>query len=211
MRIGGFQPFTLSDFPGRTAAIIFTKGCDFRCPFCHNGSLIDTSPSQEVLTDGGPTDESTVLHFLEQRRGKLNGVVVTGGEPTLQEDLPEFLNSVKALGYAVKLDTNGGHPDVLTQLIEHNLIDYAAMDIKAPFAYYNRLTGVDIDVRLIRKSIRIIADSELPHHFRTTEVKALFETDYREAVEQLVPPGSTHVWQVFQPLESMDLPLRSLD
>ncbi|MGC9053845.1 MAG: anaerobic ribonucleoside-triphosphate reductase activating protein, partial [Candidatus Hydrogenedens sp.] len=126
MKIGGFQPFSLSDFPNCVSAIVFTQGCNFRCPFCHNPSLV----LPELFLP--PIPEEALIAFLNERKGKLDGVVITGGEPTIQSDLMKFVSEIKGLGYKVKLDTNGSNPEILKELIENNLLDYVAMDVKAP-------------------------------------------------------------------------------
>ena len=138
MRIGGFVPVSLCDYPCRVAAVVFTQGCNFRCPFCHNGHLVGCEGAALL-------DEAAVLAQLAERRNRLGGVVVTGGEPTLQGDLPQFLHALKQLGLAVKLDTNGSQPDVLQALLADRLVDYVAMDLKAPWARYDRLAGLACD------------------------------------------------------------------
>lgn len=201
MQIGGFQPFTLSDFPGRSAAIVFTRGCNFRCPFCHNVSLWPRSANERQTS-------RDVLAFLEKRRGLLDGVVVSGGEPTLHDDLAAFIRDIRTLGFAVKLDTNGSRSEVLRNLLEAGLLDYVAMDIKAPSAYYGRLSGVDVDMSAIRRSIRLIADSSVEHHFRTTWVAPLLQESDRSEILELVPDGSRHVWQKFRPQLAADVALQ---
>lgn len=161
MRIGGFVKFSLINYPGKAAAVIFTQGCNFRCPYCHNFGLV----YPELFTEQIPFEE--VLDFLKQRQGLLEGVVFCGGEPTLQEDLLEAVFKVRSLGYAVKLDTNGSKPDVLAQVLPY--LDYAAMDIKAPFGdAYNCASGVSVDDYEIRRSMLLIRAAGLPYEFRTT-------------------------------------------
>ncbi|MEI8242668.1 MAG: anaerobic ribonucleoside-triphosphate reductase activating protein [bacterium] len=201
MRIGGFVPVSLCDYPCRVAAVIFTQGCNFRCPFCHNGHLVEQQ---------GPAllDEAAVLAQVRERSNRLGGVVVTGGEPTLQGDLPEFLHRLKGLGLAVKLDTNGSQPDVLQALFAGRLVDYVAMDIKAPWDKYDRLAGQACDTVLLRRSLRLIAASGLPHEFRTTRVEALLSAEECSEITRQVPAGSVHKWQRFRPEHSLDLTLR---
>ena len=201
MRIGGFVPVSLCDYPCRVAAVVFTQGCNFRCPFCHNGQLI-------AQQGNAPLDEEVVLAQLAERRNRLGGVVVTGGEPTLQGDLPQFLHRLRQLGLAVKLDTNGSHPDVLHALIADRLVNYFAMDIKAPWATYDRLTGQACDTGLLRRSMRLIAASGLPHEFRTTRVEALLSAEDCGEITRQVPAGSTHKWQRFRPEHCLDNSLR---
>ena len=193
MKIGGFQELTLSDFPGHVAAIVFTQGCNLRCPFCHNVSLIFPTVSDDKLVP-----EGEIFSFLTKRQQFLDGVVITGGEPTLQRDLMDFMRKVKSMGLAVKLDTNGSMPEVLEDVIHEDLVDYIAMDIKAPLKIYKRLTGVEISSQKILKSIELIADSGISHEFRTTVVEALLSSDDIDTIRNLVPPGSKHRLQAFK-------------
>lgn len=204
MRIGGFQSFSLSDYPGMTAAIVFTQGCNFRCPFCHNGTLIPADAE-----GGSSIPETNILRHLKERRRLLDGVVVTGGEPTMQPDLPRFIRRIREMGYAVKLDTNGSRPKVLRRLLAGNLLDYVAMDIKAPPACYDRLTGVASPVRAVKTSIRLIARSGIAHEFRTTVVKPLLSESDIHAIREMVPVGSPHTLQDFNPEHAYDPALRT--
>lgn len=204
MRFGGFQPFSLSDYPGHVAAIAFAQGCNFRCPFCHNGDLLSFDPYEKNLYP-----EKEILNILRKRQGKLEGLVVSGGEPTLQLDLPRFLKMVKDIGYKIKLDTNGSQPVMLSRLISEGLVDYIAMDIKAPLAKYNRLSGTMVVPEKIEESIAIIAWSRLPHHFRTTAVKPLLTPADMHAIQQMVPSGSELVIQAFNPENALDPSLRN--
>ncbi len=175
MQIGGFLKFSLIDYPGKIAAVIFTQGCNFRCPYCHNPELV----LPELFEPSLSLDD--ILKFLKQRRGKLEGVVITGGEPTLHNDLPDIIRAIKALGYFVKLDTNGTNPVAVRNLIEHKLIDYVALDIKAPFEKYSQLCGVKADLNNIKETIDIILKSPVEYEFRTTVVKYLLtEKDVKE-------------------------------
>ena len=203
MRFGGFQPFSLSDYPGHIAAIAFAQGCNFRCPFCHNGDLLSFDPYEKTLYP-----EREILNMLRKRQGKLEGLVVTGGEPTLQLDLPRFLKLVKDIGYKIKLDTNGSQPLMLSRLIADRLVDYIAMDIKAPLAKYNRLSGTTVATERIEESIAIIAWSKLPHHFRTTAVTPLLTPADIHAIQQMVPSGSELVIQTFNPENALEPSLR---
>ena len=167
MKICGFNKTTLLDYPGCVAASFFLGGCNFRCPFCHNGDL--------VLKSGQMTgyEEKEVLAFLKKRRNVLEGVCITGGEPTLHVELPEFISKIKELGYLVKLDTNGSNPEMLKSLVEEKLIDYVAMDVKAPLAKYEKACGVAVDVEKIKQSVEFLKQGEIPYEFRTTVVKEL--------------------------------------
>lgn len=166
MQIAGLQKLTLLDFPGKMACIVFTHGCNFRCPFCHNAPLV-------VDERGAAYDEEAFFAFLAKRRGILDGVVITGGEPLLRSDLAEFIQRIRAAGYLVKLDTNGSFPDRLAALIEKGLLDYIAMDVKTTLGEYDHVCGVRVDVEKIKESIRLICASGVPHEFRTTVVKGL--------------------------------------
>ena len=170
MRIGGFRPFTLSDFPGCVAAIVFTQGCNFRCSYCHNEGLLCHTPENGKLVT-----QEEVLGFLTNRSGRVRGVVVTGGEPSTQPDLPLFLLRLRAMDLKVKLDTNGSNPQMLSQILLEGLVDYIAMDVKAPWDAYGRLTGIDCDVEAIRQSMDLVIRSGVEHEFRTTRVTPLLE------------------------------------
>jgi pyruvate formate lyase activating enzyme len=193
MLIGGFQPFTLSDYPGKSAAIVFTQGCNFCCPYCHNRSL------WPLTTIDPPTHTTdTILAFMARRKGLLGGVVMTGGEPTLQPDLPDFFRKIKKMGFAVKLDTNGSRPDIISGLLEDALIDYIAMDVKAPLEKYHLLCGLPVDTGAICQSIAIVSASKAPHYFRTTLFPPQLTENDLAAVKTLLPPHAQHVTQAFR-------------
>lgn len=176
MRIAGMQKLTLLDYPGKVACTIFLSGCNLRCPYCHNPSLV--LPER----NGGQNLSVTeVFKFLEQRRGKLDGVCVTGGEPTLQPELPEFLESIHSLGFDVKLDTNGTNPEMLKNLLRKGILTYVAMDIKnSPARYAKTCGGVDM-LPQIRESVALLLDSTIDYEFRTTVCKPLHtEKDMEE-------------------------------
>ena len=201
MRIGGFVPVSLCDYPCRVAAVVFTQGCNFRCPYCHNGHLLERQGTALL-------DEAVVLAQLAERSNRLGGVVISGGEPTLHGDLPQFLHRLKRLGLAVKLDTNGSQPDVLQAVIAGRLVDYIAMDVKAPWDQYHRLAGRTCDTILLRRSVRLIASCGLPHEFRTTRVEPLLSAEDCSEIVRQVPAGSVHKWQRFRPEHSLDKSLR---
>lgn len=165
MLILGLQKTTLLDYPGHLACTIFTGGCDLRCPFCHNKDLVFVSDSCSRIS------EEEIFSFLEKRKNTLQGVCITGGEPTLQKALPDFIKKIKALGLSVKLDTNGFHPEVLDSLICNNLIDYVAIDIKNSPEKYDITVGVPCDIDKLNQSINILKNSNLDYEFRTTIVK----------------------------------------
>ncbi|MBO4676286.1 MAG: anaerobic ribonucleoside-triphosphate reductase activating protein [Oscillospiraceae bacterium] len=168
MRISGLMKLTLLDFPGHTACTVFTGGCNYRCPFCHNAELVLRPEEQPEIP------EAEFFALLEKRRGLLDGVAVTGGEPTLQPDLPEFLRRIRDLGYAVKLDTNGTRPDLLKRLVQEGLVQYAAMDIKNSPARYAETAGTaDPQLDRIRESAAFLLAGTVPYEFRTTVVQEL--------------------------------------
>ncbi|MBQ9781234.1 MAG: anaerobic ribonucleoside-triphosphate reductase activating protein [Clostridia bacterium] len=168
MNIQGYQKVTLLDFPGRVACTVFLGGCNLRCPFCHNAGLVRT-PNVEA----NAYDE--VMDYLAKRRSILQGVCITGGEPLLHPDLPDLLREVKALGYAVKLDTNGSLPRQLARALSTKCVDYVAMDIKHAPNAYPKATGCDLDFAPFEESIRLLRESGLPYEFRTTAVKGIHE------------------------------------
>jgi pyruvate formate lyase activating enzyme len=190
MKISALQPVTASDFPGRVAAIVFTQGCNFHCPFCHNGSLLPMDADSLI-------NEDIVFGFLQKRRKLLDGLVISGGEPCLQDDLTGFCRQVKDMGFAVKLDTNGSCPEVIEELLDENLVDFIAMDIKAPLSRLPELTGTVSHGPQIHRSISLIAESNVDHLFRTTDVKPLLSSEDHRSIKELVPPGSLHVVQPF--------------
>ena len=181
MYICGYQKTTLLDYPEHVAATIFTGGCNFRCPFCHNADLLLKKSGDS------PVSEEEILAFLKKRKNVLSGVCITGGEPTLQPDLKDFIIKVRSLGYKIKLDTNGYGPDVLLSLLEENLLDYIAMDIKAGLSNYAKVSGIpNLDIAKINESISIIENSGINYEFRTTVVKELHSSqDFLEITDML--------------------------
>ena len=165
MYINGFQKLTILDYPGKVACIIFTPGCNFRCPFCHNAALVTHIDKDTYI------NEDDVLSYLKKRQGILDGVVITGGEPLLQDGIEEFIGKIKNLGYSVKLDTNGSFPEKLISLVEKGLVDYVAMDIKNSKAKYMTTIGVDnIDLASVEKSVDFLLQNKVDYEFRTTIV-----------------------------------------
>jgi pyruvate formate lyase activating enzyme len=198
MIIGGFQKFSLIDYPGKISAIIFTIGCNFRCPYCHNPKLIipeKKSPKISLLK---------IYNFLEKRRGKLDAVSITGGEPTLHTDLPEIIGKIKKMGFLVKLDSNGTRPEMLKYLIDKKLVDYLAMDIKAPLEDYSKITGNTLSIDKLKKSIDLIIDSEVKYEFRTTIVKSLTSKDDLRKIAQTIKGAENYYLQRFIPTEIYD-------
>ncbi len=193
MRFGGIHKFSLCDYPGKTAAVLFTQGCNFRCPFCHNSTLLALEKQENRLR------EKDILAFLEKRSGLLDGVVISGGEPTLQQGLADFCRLVRELGFQVKLDTNGSRPEVLKQLLAGKLVNFIAMDIKATLERYHVLTGVAVDTTLITRSMSIISNAEIPALFRTTWVNGLHRKEERDLIPAMLPKNISHIFQPFQP------------
>ncbi len=193
MELRGLQKLTLLDYPEHTACTVFFGGCNLRCPFCHNASLVLRSAELPVLT------ENDLFSFLNKRRGLLDGVCVTGGEPTLQPDLPDFLIKLRKLGFSVKLDTNGTRPQVLEQLLNDGLCDYVAMDIKSSPERYAAVCGVsDLDIEPVLQSAALLMDAHVPFEFRTTVVDELHQISDFETVGQWLA-GAPHFFiQCFQ-------------
>lgn len=163
MIIHGFQKMTLLDYPGRVACTVFTAGCNFRCPFCHNAGLVTH------LDTAARIDEQEILSYLVKRQGILDGVCITGGEPTLQRDLPDFIRRIRELGYVVKLDTNGADPQTLAALLDEGLLDYVAMDVKNCPERYAETVGIkDFDLAPVQKSIELLLSGRVDFEFRTT-------------------------------------------
>ena len=201
-KLAGLQKTTFIDYPEKIACIVFTQGCNFRCGYCHNPELFENKePVLSVLA---------FFEFLNKRKGKLDGVVITGGEPTLHgKDLIEFIKEVKSLGFLVKLDTNGTHPDVLQELLNENLLDYIAMDIKAPLAKYKTITQTDIDTKIIKKSIDMIMNSGVDYEFRTTIVKSQLSVEDLRQIGELIQGAKRYYMQKFLATKILDETLMS--
>jgi len=197
MKIGGLQKTSLQDYPEEISSIIWTIGCNFSCPFCYNKDLVEGNIAK--------IPEEDILSFLKKRKELIDGLVISGGEPLLQKDLKNFCKKVKKLGYKIKIDTNGSYPEKLKKLVDEKLIDYIAMDIKAPKKKYNKLTNVKIDIKKIEKSIEIIKNSKLDYEFRTTVVPSLLMMeDIVEIANWLKGAGKFYIQQF-----KMDTPLIS--
>lgn len=182
MLIGGLLKFSMIDYPGKIAAIVFTQGCNLRCKYCHNPELI-----APVNNTGTLLKEEDVLDFFEKRKGALEGIVITGGEPTLQTDLAVFAAKLKAMGFLVKLDTNGTNPQVVKDLIDKKLVDFIAMDIKATFEKYEAVCGVPVSSKTILQTMQYIEESGLPYQYRTTYYKVVLNDQDIEKIKQLAP------------------------
>ncbi|MFA6525867.1 MAG: anaerobic ribonucleoside-triphosphate reductase activating protein [Candidatus Buchananbacteria bacterium] len=189
MKIGGLQPVTLLDYPQKLAAIVFTAGCNMRCPFCYNSKLV----LPELLSDANLYKEDEVIEFLKKRKKYLDGLVITGGEPLLQEDLADFLRKMKAVGYEIKLDTNGLQSEKLKDLLEEKLVDYIAMDIKGPLESYEKFSGVSAGQ--VANSIKIIMKSGLPYEFRSTVVKGLHSKEDITAMAKTIKGAKLYYLQ----------------
>ena len=196
--IGGLQKVSLIDYPGYISAIVFLQGCNFRCGYCHNPELVNPKLYGPLL------QEEDILAFLEKRVGKLDAVSITGGEPTLQEGLPDFIRRIRAAGFRIKLDTNGSHAEMIKSLLEENLLDYIAMDIKAPLHRYDRVCRVNADKDEIARSIRIIMESSIAYEFRTTLVHDLIHDDEFPAMWDLIRGARLFVLQNFTPSKALD-------
>jgi pyruvate formate lyase activating enzyme len=198
MIVGGFQKFSLVDFPGLASAIVFTRGCNFACGFCHNPELVDPGRFTE------PLDIEETLRFLDKRKKQLGGVVVSGGEPTIHPNLPDFLSILKKMGYLLKLDTNGSNPGVLSKLFEKYLIDFVAMDIKGPLPAYQKITRSPIDPTAIAESIHMILAQGTKHEFRTTYLEQILSFSDLLELGELVRGCSRFVIQPFIPTKALD-------
>lgn len=202
MKIGGFQKMTVLDYPGKVACTVFTHGCNLRCPFCHNARL--------VVRDEDLIDENEILSYLNKRRGILDGVCISGGEPTLQSDLFDFMKKVKDLGMLIKLDTNGTCPDKLQYAIDNGLVDYVAMDIKNCREEYAKTCGLsEMDISKIEKSVEILMQSGIDYEFRTTVTKELHTPDDFAKIGQWIKGAKRYYIQSF--VDSGDIILEGLN
>lgn len=193
MKIGGLQKLSLVDFPHHTAVALFTIGCNMRCGYCHNPELV----LPERYADAIP--EEDILLFLESRVGKVEGVAISGGEPTMHADLPAFIARVKQLGFVVKLDTNGTNPEMVRQLLDNKQIDYIAMDIKASMARYQEVVARPVSIEAIQETIKVIKRSGVDHEFRTTLVKSQVSPADLEEIGALVNGSPRFALQRFRP------------
>ena len=204
MRIGGFVKISLIDFPGKVAAVVFTCGCDLRCRYCQNPTLVKGCPPGEVEK----IPERVIFDYLKKNKALLDGVTITGGEPTLQPDLKEFIKKVKSLGLKVKLDTNGMHPEVLKEVLP--LVDYVAMDIKAPPNKYKEITGVKVELKRIEESMKIIRESGVEYEFRTTVVPGLLTKKDIKSIAKWIGKAKRYSIQGFVPHNTLDKKLMKI-
>jgi len=203
MLIAGFQKLTLIDYPGKIAATIFTFGCNFRCPFCHNPELVG-GIKYEVSSD----IEKNFFKFLKTRKGKLSGVCITGGEPTLQPDLIDFIKKVKKMGFLVKLDSNGARPDVLKKLYDLKLLDFVAMDIKNSLKKYDKTNGIKTDKDRIKMSVNLIMNSRVPYEFRTTVVPGLHKVEDFDEIAEWLSGAESYFLQEYREGKILDPKLK---
>lgn len=198
MQIHGLNKTTLLDYPEHVAATIFTGGCNFRCPFCHNGELVLHPGSYPLI------GEEEILTFLKKRKGILSGVCITGGEPTLQPDLEDFIKKIKELGYLIKLDTNGYKPDVLYRLLKEGLLDYVAMDIKHSKEKYGLATGVsEIDIAKVAESVELLKQEKTAYEFRTTVVKGIHAQEDFYAIGEWLRGAKAYYLQSYRDEEQV--------
>ena len=195
MKIGGIQKTSLLDYPDIISTIIWTIGCNFKCPFCYNKDI--------VLGNVSLIPEKEVISFLEKRKGIIEGLVISGGEPLLQNDISEFCEKVKKLSYLIKIDTNGTNPKKLKDLIDKNLIDYVAMDIKAPKNKYEKLTNVKVNIKNIEESINILKNSKIDYEFRTTFVPELLTKNDIIEIARWLKNSKKFYLQQFKPISPM--------
>ncbi len=202
MLISGVQKFTMIDYPEKVAAIIFTPGCNMRCKFCHNKEFVLPEEIKELRSSFIP--QEAVLNFLETRKGKLDGVVISGGEPTIQPDLKDFIISVRKMGFLVKLDTNGNLPNVLKELVNENLLDYVAMDVKTILENYQDLVGNLANPKKVGESIEFLKQNRIPYEFRTTIIDGVHTTDIIKEMAQLLEGSEKLYLQKFRPETTLD-------
>lgn len=191
----GLQKLTLLDYPGKVACTVFTGGCNFCCPFCQNG---------ELLSCGQPSQysEAELLEFLQKRQGLLDGVCISGGEPLLQKELPQLLQKIKAIGYSVKLDTNGSFPEQLQQLVADDLVDYVAMDVKSSPAQYGAASGVGtLYLSKVQESVQFLLQGTVPYEFRTTVVRELHGAEEMRAIGNWLQGAQQYFLQSFEDSE----------
>ncbi|MDP2934466.1 MAG: anaerobic ribonucleoside-triphosphate reductase activating protein [bacterium] len=194
MKIGGLQKLTLVDYPGKVAATVFLIGCNFRCGFCHNPELVNPEEAKKQPL----IDEKEFFEFLEGKEGLIDGICITGGEPTIQPDLYDFIRKIRQKGFLIKLDTNGSNPEVLSKLVNENLVDFIAMDIKTSLDNYKKTVGTEVNLENIKKSVEIIKSSGIDYEFRTTVVPGLVEKKDIEEIGKWLKGAKKIVLQQFQ-------------
>jgi pyruvate formate lyase activating enzyme len=198
IKIGGLHKVSLIDYPGMISAIVFLQGCNFRCPYCHNPELVE----QKLF--GRCFDANEVMDFLGTRKGKLDAVTISGGEPTIQKDLLPFVKQIKKMGFAVKLDTNGSQPDVIKELINYKLLDFIAMDVKGPLDKYPEIVKAPVDSEKVKESVDFLIESKIPYEFRTTIVKSQLTDKDILKIGKLISGAQKYVLQKFVPVKTID-------
>lgn len=198
MLIKGFQKLSLIEYPDKLSAVIWVGGCNFRCPFCYNEDIVLNHKKMPTIP------EKEIIDFMKTREGLLDAVAITGGEPTLQKDLPKFVKKIKDLGFSVMLETNGSNPDMIKKLIDKKLVDYIAMDIKAPLEKYDEVTGKRVKKRNIQKSIDIIRNSDVDYEFRTTVIPRFFKKQDALVIGKLLKGSKNYYLQQFVPEKTVD-------
>jgi pyruvate formate lyase activating enzyme len=196
--IGGLRKASLIDYPGKISAVVFTRGCPLRCHYCHNPDLVLPERFAKQIPD------REVLEFLRSRVGKLDAVVITGGEPTIHRDLPDFLAAIKGMGYLVKLDTSGVNPEMVRKLLGSGVVDYIAMDVKAPFARYDGVVGTHVNTDLVRRTIEVIMKSGIDYEFRTTVAKGQLAEDEVAAIAKSIKGARRYFLQGFRNEVTLD-------
>ncbi len=202
MVFGGLEKFTLIDYPGKIACMVYTIGCNFRCPYCHNPELVDETTDVHI-------SEREFYDFLDARKGMLDGVVITGGEPTIHADLPQVMREIKTRGFLVKLDSNGTHPAILRDAIRDGIVDFVAMDIKSPLATYGATVARPVDTEAIRESIDILMTSGIDYEFRTTIIKSMLSPEDLEQIGREIRGAKTYVLQKFVPTKILNPQFRN--
>ncbi len=202
MIFGGLEKCTLIDYPGQIACMVYTIGCNFRCPYCHNPELVDETVEVRF-------SEAEIFRFLDTRRTLLDGVVITGGEPTIHDDLPAFMAKVKEKGFLVKLDSNGTRPKMLREAIEKKLVDYIAMDIKSPLSTYSQTVARPVHVAAIKESIELLISSRVPYEFRTTLIKALVSPEDIREIGREIRGAARYYLQRFIPTKILNPQFRT--
>jgi len=198
MILGGYQKLTLIDYPSKLAATVFTIGCSFRCPFCHNPELVDLKLVHEEKS------EQEFFKFLKKRKGKLEGVCITGGEPTIQSDIIDFIRKIKKLGFTVKLDTNGTRPDVLKKILDAKIIDYVAMDIKHSQKKYAEAAGRSVDIEKVKLSVNLLMKNGIDYEFRTTVVPGIHEESDFEDIAEWIRGAKKYYLQRYREVKILD-------